>query len=328
MLMRTCKNMFYTAASLIENRGKTKNKTPLRLEQNASTTAHPLWTTITMSGTSAGANDVINKRNKAKRGSGDDCATDASAGKKKQRRERDHSSPAEQGETLPVSSSHNGSAADTNDYPYHVVPDDHCETPIEAYQDVASFLETIAGQLGKTRETLNIFDPYYCEGSMKERLSSLGFKNVINEKRDFYERIRNGTLPQFDVLVTNPPYSGDHMEKLLRFCTGEQCRRPWFLLMPNYVYTKDYYGEIFGGSVGGKSSRSEAGAWKASKHANLVHPTTAGAVVQQTPTRPPFYVTPAGNRRYLYTTPKGRRQEKSAKYTSPFPTFWYCQVYE
>mmetsp|Transcript_31400 Transcript_31400/g.45167 ORF Transcript_31400/g.45167 Transcript_31400/m.45167 type:complete len:101 (+) Transcript_31400:85-387(+) len=26
----------------------------------------------------------------------------------------------------------------------------------------------------------------------------------------------------------------------------------------------------------------------------------------------------------MYTTPKGRRQAKSAKYTSPFPSFWYC----
>jgi hypothetical protein len=28
-------------------------------------------------------------------------------------------------------------------------------------------------------------------------------------------------------------------------------------------------------------------------------------------------------KRYLYTTPYGRRQQKSSKYTSPFPTFWY-----
>lgn len=187
-----------------------------------------------------------------------------------------------------------------SNYPYPVVPDDHCESPTEAYQDVASFLDAIAAQLGKTRKDLSIFDPYFCEGSMKERLQSLGFCNVRNEKKDFYQLIQTNTLPSFDVLVTNPPYSGDHMERLLRFCTGEQCRRPWFLLMPNYVYTKDYYSAIFG-------------------------PSTAQA---RRTAPPPFYVTPVGSRRYLYSTPKGRRQEKSAKYTSPFPTFWYCQLYE
>eukprot|EP01039_Chlorochromonas_danica_P001750 gene1750-1911_t len=35
-----------------------------------------------------------------------------------------------------------------------------------------------------------------------------------------------------------------------------------------------------------------------------------------------FFIVP--NTRYQYTTPKGRRQAKSAKYTSPFPSFWYC----
>mmetsp|Transcript_22794 Transcript_22794/g.23016 ORF Transcript_22794/g.23016 Transcript_22794/m.23016 type:complete len:83 (+) Transcript_22794:83-331(+) len=37
-----------------------------------------------------------------------------------------------------------------------------------------------------------------------------------------------------------------------------------------------------------------------------------------------FYIVP--HKRYMYTTPKGRRQIKSAKYTAPFPSFWYCHV--
>lgn len=281
-----------------------------------------------MSATPAGVPNVAAKRNDAKRGN-DDNGADALLKKKKQRK------GSENGALKPTSamSDEHGDAVDANDYPYHVVPDDHCETPMEAYQDISSFLDAIAGQLGKTREDLRIFDPYYCEGNMKERLNLLGFKNVRNEKQDFYELIRNDAVPEFDVLVTNPPYSGDHMEKLLRFCTGEQCRRPWFLLMPNYVYTKDYYDGIVG--IGGAStakggSGGAGGVQKALslKHASPIGLTSAGAVVQQAQPRPPFYVTPGGNRRYLYTTPKGRRQEKSAKYTSPFPTFWYCQVYE
>jgi hypothetical protein len=212
-----------------------------------------------------------------------------------------------------------------DEYPYPVFPDDHCETPVEAYQDIAPLLDAIALQVGKSRATLRIFDPYYCEGSMKERMHALGFENVINEKKDFYGLINTGSLPQFDVLVTNPPYSADHMEKLLRFCTSEQCHRPWFLLMPNYVYTKDYYSHLFPSSLGSASGNKHN-----PKH--TARPTSVSPAQSsnsaQSPARPPFYVTPAGNRRYLYTTPKGRRQEKSAKYTSPVPTFWYCQVYE
>lgn len=49
-------------------------------------------------------------------------------------------------------------------------------------------------------------------------------------------------IPDYDVLVTNPPYSGDNMERLLRFCS--RSRKPFMLLLPNYVYTKEYFEEI------------------------------------------------------------------------------------
>ena len=78
------------------------------------------------------------------------------------------------------------SAAESDDYPYPVVPDDHCESPEEAYRDISSFLHVLASQIGKTAENLSIFDPYFCEGAMKERLHALGFHNVHNEKKDFY----------------------------------------------------------------------------------------------------------------------------------------------
>lgn len=39
-----------------------------------------------------------------------------------------------------------------------------------------------------------------------------------------------GKLPEFDVLVTNPPFSGDHIERTLAFALA--CRKPWFLLLP------------------------------------------------------------------------------------------------
>jgi hypothetical protein len=81
------------------------------------------------------------------------------------------------------------------------------------------------------------------------------------------------------------------MEKLLKYASNTN--KPFFLLLPNYVYTKPYYISAL---------------YNINKKTNII----------------PFYITP--KKRYLYTTPKGRRQIKSSKFTSPFPTFWYCSL--
>ena len=154
------------------------------------------------------------------------------------------------------------------EYPYIVDDDDHCESPLEAYSDISGFLNELAKELNKTPETLAIYDPYYCEGSVVARLNSLGFKNVYNRKEDFYAVAASNSLPNFDVMVTNPPYSGDNVEKLLRISLSSS--KPFFLLMPNYVYTKEYYDRIV---LSYKRSI--------------------------------FYVVPKKGR-YLYTTPKAR----------------------
>lgn len=74
-----------------------------------------------------------------------------------------------------------------------------------------------------------------------------------------------GSLPDYDILVTNPPYSSDHVEKLLAFVAKSS--KPWLLLLPNYCYMKDYF-----------------------------------AIVQKSCR--PFFIAPVKGLRYLYTTPK------------------------
>ena len=86
-----------------------------------------------------------------------------------------------------------------------------------------------------------MYDPYYCDGSVVKRLNKLGFMNVYNRHEDFYEKITTSTVPEHDVVVTNPPYSADHMEKCFRFCAQENNSKPWFVLVPNFVHTKNYY---------------------------------------------------------------------------------------
>lgn len=174
------------------------------------------------------------------------------------------------------------------EYSYDVNSDDHCESPVEAYEDICFILERLALEKNKTKETLLIYDPFYCEGNVIKRLGSLGFRNVYNRNEDFYFVKQNNILPKFDCIVTNPPYSASHIEELISFSIRSTA--PFFLLLPNYVYTKDYF-------------------------TNMVLNTKVIANMM-------FYISPT--KRYLYTTPKGRRQQKSGNFTSPFPTFWYC----
>jgi len=127
-------------------------------------------------------------------------------------------------------------------YSFQVDDTDHCETPIQAYKDLLPVLDRIAKSLNKKRSNLVIYDPYYCDGGVKKKLISYGFNSVINLNRDFYDDIQKNTTPEYDVLITNPPYSGVHMEKLLDYCSKiAQSGKPFLLLLPHFVYTKDYY---------------------------------------------------------------------------------------
>jgi hypothetical protein len=85
-------------------------------------------------------------------------------------------------------------------------------------------------------------------GSVIEKLGALGFRHVINRCEDFYAAVAEKRLPPHDVLLTNPPYSADHMENILRFCSQQNGDTPWLVLMPNFVYTKNYYNDATSGT--------------------------------------------------------------------------------
>lgn len=105
---------------------------------------------------------------------------------------------------------------------------------------------------------LRIWDPFFCTGRCTLHLRSLGFKSVYNRNEDFYavagiaqpgqsqlgssRKSGKVTTPPYDILVTNPPYSADHKERVLAYCAETQ--KPWLLLMPNYVATKSYFRDI------------------------------------------------------------------------------------
>ena len=156
---------------------------------------------------------------------------------------------------------------------FEVEDDDHCETPKEAYEHIAPILEYLAERLGKTPATLQIYDPYFCAGAVVRNLNECGFDNVYNRNEDFYQVAKEGRFPPHDVIVTNPPYSADHIPKILSICA--QSSKPWLILVPNYVYTKPYYEDC---------------------------------LTQPEGTLAPFYLAP--EERYYYWTPEGHRENE------------------
>eukprot|EP01147_Barroeca_monosierra_P008476 gene8476-950_t len=174
---------------------------------------------------------------------------------------------------------------------------DHCETPLCAIQDIQDLLLTLASRLGKPPSSLQIYDPYYCAGGIKIHLAKLGFLSVRNEPEDFYKRINTTTLGfDYDIIITNPPYSSiptDHVMELANFLYKQP--KPWLVLQPNYVYTKDEWNQLIR-----KSSPQ------------------------------PFFITPPAPRSYVYQAPAVLRSDKKKKNlkTSPFVTFWFCNMRE
>ena len=84
---------------------------------------------------------------------------------------------------------------------------DHAESCWEAFRDLAPILEQIALKMGKTKETVVIYDPYYCEGSCKKHLAELGFPQVINRNRDFYADLANGESSLVLSLMHTPTHT-------------------------------------------------------------------------------------------------------------------------
>lgn len=126
-----------------------------------------------------------------------------------------------------------------SEWAFEVDYNDHFETPLRAYEDILAVLDSICASTGKTKEQLVIYDPYYCKGRMVSYLQGLGYAQVINENRDFYKDVARKTVPEYDVMVTNPPYSGEHKLKLLEYLRS--AGKPSALLLPAYIATKSYW---------------------------------------------------------------------------------------
>ena len=75
------------------------------------------------------------------------------------------------------------------EWPFPTEYGDHYETPKRAYRDVKPLLLDVAADLSVKKAKLRLYDPYYCRGKAATALGELGFRKLINRKRDFYADI-------------------------------------------------------------------------------------------------------------------------------------------
>ena len=131
----------------------------------------------------------------------------------------------------------------TQTYCFRADYNDHFETPKQAYKDLDPCLALLcAAYIKKDKTDSIIYDPYYCQGRVVTYLHEFGYPNVINANRDFYKDIDKATVPLHDIMVTNPPYSGEHKIQLLQYLQSSVSnRRPFALLLPAYIATKQYW---------------------------------------------------------------------------------------
>jgi hypothetical protein len=237
-------------------------------------------------------------------------------------------------------------------YRFDFDPLDCAETSPQAYEDLDLVLGELCSMLGLTKETAVLYDPYFCAGAVKRRLGRLGWSNVLNDNVDFYESISRGTVPPFDILVTNPPYSGDHIGRLMAFCREQN--KPWFCLMPHYSHLRDDWSRVYGvpagrggwrvaegdaaghsiAARGSKRNREESTPAPGAKRVVLSGGSVTAAAPECLPPAGMFLIAPT--KRYSYFVPKGMGADGSANgkkrtntgprgaKTSPFVSLWYC----
>lgn len=237
-------------------------------------------------------------------------------------------------------------------YPYPTDYNDHFETPKQAYMDIQPLLEWFLHLQNQKREqpenrlnsentkrpesskdtnnsvftsttgsppslTIVLYDPYYCNGRTARLLHELGYPNVIHEKRDFYQDVALGTVPDHDILITNPPYSDTHKQKCLEYCFRQLRRRrqqqqgdpsdpdkPFLLLMPAYTASKQYFRDCLFPSTS-TNSNSTSNSATTSEMTSLLEDVV--------------YLIPSTS--YHYDHP-----ENTGKTNSPFESLWFCGI--
>jgi len=101
---------------------------------------------------------------------------------------------------------------------------DEWQTCKESWADIAPLLS----QYKKKR----VWMPFYYDGECAKHLRDVGFKSVYHKKRDFFALAKDPSfLAQVDVVIDNPPYTGEEMKaNVLRALRA--MNKPFAVLLP------------------------------------------------------------------------------------------------
>ena len=88
---------------------------------------------------------------------------------------------------------------------------DDRETPLVAVQDITLVISILFDQ---NLQDVRVYDPYYCQGTIISMLTKCGFNknNIHNEDKDCYTVQKTNDVPPNDIIITNPPYSGNQIK--------------------------------------------------------------------------------------------------------------------
>lgn len=104
---------------------------------------------------------------------------------------------------------------------------DEWQTASEGWSEVAPMLEDFKKK--------RIWMPFYYDGVCKKHVKQLGFRDVVHEDKDFFERVKDQTFMKNVALVwDNPPYTGVGIKEKI-FQALVTAGVPFILLLPSSV---------------------------------------------------------------------------------------------
>lgn len=114
---------------------------------------------------------------------------------------------------------------------------------------------------------------------------------------------------EFDILITNPPYSGEHKPRLLEFLKSSG--KPFAILLPVYTATKSYWKNFI-------SPEASSGNVSSSTKSPIANNKSSGmsSSNKTLPNREVCYLLPPNE--YMYYHPEG-----TGKDTPPFYSAWF-----
>lgn len=98
---------------------------------------------------------------------------------------------------------------------------DDYNTPLEGWKDILQYIP----------KDTELWLPFYNDGSAKDVLGDLGYKNVYHEKRNFYDYDHDG------LVIDNPPY----YDKVKIIKKLYERGKPFSLLLPMETIERQYF---------------------------------------------------------------------------------------